>query len=90
MDMPVCVLMLTVRSILLSLSKDDLTTLRAQKLFQQTWKPYTKGHKTDITTDYTLLAWACLVWLLGKVILENETCYVTCVYIDAHSAKFSK
>ena len=43
-------------SLSLSLSEDDLTVQRARKLFQQTWKPETKRHETDTTTDYTLLA----------------------------------
>lgn len=46
--------MLTVES--KSPSKDDLTVQRAHKLFQQTWKPKTKRHETDIAADYTLLA----------------------------------
>ncbi len=84
--------MLTVepKSLSISLSQDDLSVQRAYKLFQQTWKPKTKRHETDITTDYTLLAGACLAWLLGKVILGNETCSETGVFIDAHSAKFSR
>lgn len=74
----------------LSLSEDDLTIQRPHKLFQRTRKPSTKRHEPDITADSTLLAWGCLVWLLGKVILGNETCCVTAVIIDAHSAKFSR